>query len=125
MAGIGRLYVYISIYFLSVHPFEKLSEYRFKAWPRIFVIVFPSFIIFWAVSITVPDLFLNSPLANHFDENAEGIARNIESGLSYIGGALIALFIGLWKKKNLPLRRLRIIDKVLDKIFGKDEVQQI
>ena len=84
------------------------------------MIVVPSFSAYLVAYLMIPELFLNSQLACHFGENAEGAARNIELIISYIGGILITLFIGIWKKKNLPLRRAKFIDNALDKIFGKD-----
>ena len=116
---VGFMFVLVLTFFQFI-LIDKLREYKMLAWTRIFVIAIPSLVVFTVISEQVPTLFLNSPLVNYFGENAEEIARYIRSGLSYIGGVLITLFIALWKKKNLPLRRFGFIDKALDKIFGED-----
>jgi len=119
--GIASLFFLLIFTIFQLGLSKRLREYRFTIWPRIFLVVIPPFVILWAISVMIPDLFLSSSLLNYFGENAEDIARQIERVISYIGGVVIAFLLARCRKKHLPLQKIEFIDNTLDKIFGKAE----
>jgi len=120
--GLGSIILLLFVTAVQLYYFKKFKECnRLFVWTRIFLIAFPSFVIFWFASITIPDLFLASSLADHFGVNAEQMARRIDLVISYIGGVLISYFLANWRRKNLPRQRIEFIDNILDRIFSEDE----
>ena len=106
---------------IQLHFFKSFKEYRgFFIWPRVFVIVFPFFIIFVPLALSAYELLPQGSLAHHLGENTEEAARSIGNAILYVSSVITTFFLARWRRKNLPQHRIEIIDKGLDKIFGKD-----
>jgi len=115
----------IFLLFLSViqlYYFDRFKNHnRLLIWPRIFLIVFPSFIIISVAAFGAYELLPQSPIAHLLGENPEETARNIGNIAAYIGGVIATFIFSRWHKKNLPLQRIEFIDNILDRIFSEDE----
>ena len=70
--------------------------------------------------MAIPDLLLGSQVSNYFGDNAENVAIAIERVISYLGGTTISFLLARYRKKHLPLPRIKFIDDTLDKIFGEN-----
>jgi len=99
--------------------FEECN--KFIVWTRIFLIVFPCFVILMVVAFAIYELLPHSPMVHFLGESPEESSRRIGSNVGIVGGIITTFLLARWRRKNLPLPKIKFIDNALDKIFGKKE----